>query len=1428
MTNNNEGRRYDFSRIPSPIDLPNLIEVQKESYRRFLQMEVPPDKREDIGLQAVFKSIFPTYDFRGTYSLEFVSYSIGNWECACGKLKGLEELITTCRKCGERLVPTVSEREELLVCPYCGTTNRQQLRRCPSCGKRVRLQIKYNVQECQERGMTYAVPLKVTIRLVGWEKDSRSGARSVRDIKEQEVYFGELPLMTENGTFIINGTERVIVSQLHRSPGVFFHLDDSKAFHYAQIIPYRGSWVEYEYDAKDYLYVRVDRKRKFLASIFLQAVGLGTDEEALRVFCRPIKLHIRDGEIYHPLGKEAIGLKIKKRMVDPKSRKTVVAAGKRLSRSAYEELKQLGIKEFCIPSEELKGYCSLTDVVDKKTGEVLLEVNEEVSPQIDELIEHQVKSFEAFCPEKEDIGSTIYNTFRKHKKDHAAIKTQTDALIEIYKKLRPGDPPTPESARNLFNAMFNNPHRYDFSPVGRLKLNTKLGLNTPLEDRLLRLEDHIEVIKYLLKLKRNIHTVSVDDIDHLGNRRVRSVGELLENQFRIGLIRMERAVKEKMSSYQEIATAMPHDLINAKPVLAAVKEFFGSSQLSQFMDQTNPLSEITHKRRLSALGPGGLSRERAGFEVRDVHPTHYGRICPIETPEGPNIGLISSLSCYARINEFGFIESPYRKVKDGKVLNYYRIVDPGDTDFSPSDIIEESELVKAIDQAKKKGKMGATAWPYVFYLSAWEEDKEDEKGKIIIAQANTPLDEENRITAKRVNARRGGDFIMAFPEEVDYIDVSPKQLVSVAAALIPFLEHDDANRALMGSNMQRQAVPLLTPENPLVGTGMEEVTARDSGAVVICRRSGVVDSVDSQRIIIRVTSEGGSRGEEEEVRADVYHLVKFRRSNQNTCINQRPIVKGGDYVTKGQVIADGPSTDNGELALGRNILVAFMPWRGYNFEDAILVSERLVKEDLYTSIHIEEFEIEARDTKLGSEEITRDIPNVSEEFLEKLDDCGIIKIGSYVKPGDILVGKVTPKGETQLTPEEKLLRAIFGEKAGEWRDASLVCPPGIEGIVVDVKIFSRKGVEKDQRSKEIEQMIVSRMEKTLNDEIRIVNTERDQSIIQIVANLTLTAPLVDSRTGKALLTRGTKLTPEKLTELPPEALRLIKVKKALQSKLEELNQRAERQIEALRESFEERVEQLQRGDELAPGVIKLVKVYVAMKRKLSVGDKMAGRHGNKGVISRILPEENMPFLPDGTPVDIVLNPLGVPSRMNVGQILETHLGWAAKLLGLRFATPVFDGATEEDIKELLNKAGLPHQGKMRLYDGLTGVPFEQLVTVGYIYMMKLSHMVDDKIHARSIGPYSLITQQPLGGKAQFGGQRFGEMEVWALEAYGAAHTLQELLTVKSDDVYGRSKIYEAIVKGESAMEPGIPESFNVLVRELQSLCLNVELIKNKR
>src|SRR3989441_10047787 len=968
--------------------------------------------------------------------------------------------------------------------------------------------------------------------------------------------------------------------------------------------------------------------------------------------------------------------------------------------------------------------------------------------------------------------------------------------------------------------MFFDPRKYDFSKVGRLKFNIKLGLETSLDTRTLDPSDFVAAIRYLLKLRKNIGTV--DDIDHLGNRRVRAVGELLENQFRIGLVRMERAIKEKMSVSQEMATARPHDLINAKPVMAAIREFFGSSQLSQFMDQTNPLSEITHKRRLSALGPGGLSRERAGFEVRDVHPTHYGRICPIETPEGPNIGLISSLSCYARINEFGFIESPYRKVKDGRVTDYVLVTNAAGSKFKAGDIVEADELVSDEGRSKKKG---VEFEPFSFYLSAWEEDQ------YIIAQANATVDADLNLTEDRVNSRQAGNFILATRDTVQFIDVSPKQLVAVAAALIPFLENDDANRALMGSNMQRQAVPLLRARSPFVGTGMEYITARDSGAVIVARRSGAIDYVDSQRIVVRVESESEDPNTNKEMGADIYPMTKFKRSNQNTCITQKPIVRVGQKVHKGQVLGDGPCTELGELALGRNVLVAFMPWRGYNFEDAILVSERMVKDDYYTSIHIEEFEIEARDTKLGPEEITRDIPNVSEGFLKDLDESGIIRIGAYVKPGDILVGKVTPKGETQLTPEEKLLRAIFGEKAGDVRDASLICPPGIEGIIVGVKIFSRKGIEKDDRAKAIEAEELEMMEKNLQDEIRILHDEVKKRVVQMLQGQTLRADAFDEYGRERLLRKGTELTPEVLQEIPYAQMVRLKIQSddpRLEGDLRLLEERTERQVEGIRQLFEEKKEKIRRGDELPPGVIKLVKVYVAMKRKLSGGGQKAGRHGNKGVIARILPEEDMPYLPDGTPVEIVLNPLGVPSRMNVGQILETHLGWAAHALGLYFATPVFDGATEQEIKNWLDRAGLPKGGKTKLFDGMTGDAFEQDVTVGYIYMLKLSHLVDDKIHARSIGPYSLITQQPLGGKAQFGGQRFGEMEVWALEAYGSAHILQELLTAKSDDVTGRAKIYEAIVKGDASFTAGLPESFNVLIRELQSLCLDVELMKTKK
>jgi DNA-directed RNA polymerase subunit beta len=1105
----------------------------------------------------------------------------------------------------------------------------------------------------------------------------------------------------------------------------------------------------------------------------------------------------------------------------------IVKAGKKVTASTLKDIRKGHIKEVEVDSQQFDGAYALSDVVNTETGEVIVESNNEITPaKLQEVAEAGVTSFTVFFPERDDLGGVLSQTLKKD-----VITKPVDALLEIYRKMRPGDPPTVQTAYRLFEGMFFDERKFDLSRVGRLKFNIKMGRpeRERIEDPLLSANDFVQVISYLLKMRRNPAEYLADDIDHLGNRRVRAVGELLENQFRIGLVRMERAIKEKMSIQQEMQTTMPRDLINAKPVTAAVREFFGSSQLSQFMDQTNPLSEITHKRRLSALGPGGLSRERAGFEVRDVHPTHYGRICPIETPEGPNIGLISSLSCFARINEFGFIESPYRKVADGRVIEYVSIINGGDTKLKPGDHVTEEEVVKANRKVPADGRK-AEFEPYPFYLTAWEEDK------WVIGQANIELDEDGQIINEHNASRRAGEFIVAHRDDIEYVDVSPKQLVSVAASLIPFLENDDANRALMGSNMQRQSVPLLRAEAPYIGTGMEQVTARDSGAVVAARRDGIVDYVDSERVIVRADHNVDGTISRE-VTADIYTLTKFKRSNQNTCINQRPIVQIGERVSKAQVIADGPCTDRGELALGRNVLVAFMPWRGYNFEDAILVSERLVKDDYYTSIHIEELEIEARDTKLGPEEITRDIPNVGENMLRDLDESGIIRIGAQVKPGSILVGKVTPKGETQLTAEEKLLRAIFGEKAGDVKDASLVCPPGIDGTVVEVQVFTRKGQERDQRSLAIETDEEQRLRRDLEDEIRILREQRDARVYELFEGRKLSADLLVER--EVRIPKNETITREMLAGIEPKALRKAQVAGArsadVLAEAKDFEERTERQIRILTDIYEEKIAKLRQGDELAPGVIKMVKVFIAMKRKLSVGDKMAGRHGNKGVIARILPEEDMPYLPDGTPVDIVLNPLGVPSRMNVGQILETHLGWAARVLGMHFATPVFDGATEPEIKGMIKRAsetlraqGLPEivndSGKTVLYDGLNGEPFEQKVTIGYIYMLKLSHLVDDKIHARSIGPYSLITQQPLGGKAQFGGQRFGEMEVWALEAYGAAHILQELLTAKSDDVAGRSKIYEAIVKGEADFNPGVPESFNVLVRELQSLCLDVELI----
>jgi len=1354
--------RKNFGEIVEVVDMPNLIEVQKSSYDQFLQKDVPAAQRTNDGLQGVFKSVFPITDFANTASLEFVRYE-------------LEEP-------------------------------------------------KYDVEECQQRDMTYAAPLRVTLRLIVFEVDEDTGARSVLDIKEQDVYMGDLPLMTDNGTFIINGTERVIVSQMHRSPGVFFDHDRGKThssgkfLFAARVIPYRGSWLDFEFDAKDIVYVRIDRRRKLPVTTFLYALGL-TGEEILDYFYNKT-LFVREAAGWRVAfdAERWRGAKPGYDLVNAENGEVVVEAGKKITPRLAKKLASDGLKEILLPVEEIYGRYAAEDLIDEKTGKIYIEAGDEITH--DHLLALEaagISDIRVLDIDHMTIGAYIRNTMRADK-----VRDHEHALAEIYRVMRPGEPPTKETAEALFHGLFFDPERYDLSAVGRVKLNMRLGLDCDDSVRVLRKEDILAVVKTLVDLKDG--RGEIDDIDHLGNRRVRSVGELMENQYRIGLLRMERAIRERMSSV-DIDTVMPHDLINAKPAVAAVREFFGSSQLSQFMDQTNPLSEITHKRRLSALGPGGLTRERAGFEVRDVHTTHYGRICPIETPEGPNIGLINSLATYARVNKYGFIETPYRKVVDGKVTDE------------------------------------------VHYLSAMEE------GKYVIAQANAPLDGEGRFVEELVTCRQAGEQHLAPRETIDYMDVSPKQVVSVAASLIPFLENDDANRALMGSNMQRQAVPLVKSEAPFVGTGMEKVVARDSGAAIVARRSGVVDQVDATRIVVRATEDvdAGASG------VDIYRLKKFQRSNQNTCINQRPLVQVGDVVQKGDIIGDGTSTELGELALGRNVLVAFMPWNGYNFEDSILISERIVRDDVFTSIHIEEFEVMARDTKLGPEEITRDIPNVGEEGLRNLDEAGIVYIGAEVTPGDILVGKITPKGESPMTPEEKLLRAIFGEKASDVRDTSLRLPPGVSGTVVEVRVFNRHGVEKDERAIAIEREEIERLSKDREDE---------QSILErnIYGRL---KPLLLGRkvaSGPAGVKKNDTVTEETLETLSRGQWWQIAVQdEQAMADIEALHKQFEDSKAALRKRFEEKIEKLQRGDELPPGVLKMVKVFVAVKRKLQPGDKMAGRHGNKGVISRIMPVEDMPYLDDGTPVDIVLNPLGVPSRMNVGQILETHLGWASRGLGVQIgdlldasraesekaaelrekfkviygerqyneeiaplndqevielaqnlkngvpmATPVFDGAREADIVRMLELAGLDSSGQVDLFDGRTGEKFDRKVTVGYIYMLKLHHLVDDKIHARSIGPYSLVTQQPLGGKAQFGGQRFGEMEVWALQAYGAAYTLQEMLTVKSDDVAGRTKVYEAIVRGDDTFEAGIPESFNVLVKEMRSLALNVELISGNQ
>jgi len=1235
--------------------------------------------------------------------------------------------------------------------------------------------------------------------------------------------------MTENGTFIVNGTERVIVSQLHRSPGIFFDHDKGKTLasgkliYSARVIPIRGSWLDLEFDSKDLLYVRIDRRRKMPVTILLKAMGNST-EFILNYFYNIETIYLDGDNFYMAVDGSLMGEKAPEDIRDLETGEVIIKKGRKINKLLMKKMSEAAIRRIAVSEAEVVGKVLSSDILDPETGEILLRCNEVLTADGLKLLREKNINEVRFIHLDEELGNaSIRETLLADR-----IETMNDAIIEIYRRLRPSNPPTPETAQAFFRSLFFEPETYDLSDVGRAKMNYKLRLDVPMDITVLRNEDILAAVKYLIDLKNGVGDCTVDDIDHLGNRRVRSVGELIENQYRIGLVRMERAIKEKMS-LQDIETMMPHDLVNAKPVSAVVNEFFGSSQLSQFMDQTNPLSEITHKRRLSALGPGGLTRERAGFEVRDVHPTHYGRICPVETPEGPNIGLIVSLSTYARVNEFGFIETPYRLVKDGRVLDEVR------------------------------------------YMTAIEEEN------FIIAQADRPLDKNGRFIGEMISARKGGDFITVEPEEINYMDVSPNQLVSVAATLIPFLEHDDANRALMGSNMQRQAVPLMRPAVPVVGTGMEAVVARDSGAVVAARRDGVVESVDAARIVVKCD---GTGDDDLDIGVDIYNLTKYQRSNQDTCFNQKPIVNKGDRVRRGDIIADGPATDNGELALGRNVMVAFMSWGGYNYEDSILVSERVVKEDIYTSIHIEEFETMSRDTKLGKEEVTRDIPNVGEEALKNLDESGIVRMGVSVKPGDILVGKITPKGETQLSSEEKLLRAIFGEKASDVRDTSLRVPPGVEGTVIDAKIFTRKGVEKDSRSQEIEEEALRSIEKDRADELRIVVDSVKTRIAKMLAGKVSGSKLADGKKKKIYLKKGDVIDGETLEKIPFELWKDITLAgdEETEERIRMLCDNLARKKARIDAYFDEKIEKLQAGDELPPGVIKMVKVYVAIKRKLSVGDKMAGRHGNKGVLSRILPEEDMPYFTDGTPVDIVLNPLGVPSRMNVGQILETHLGWAAKGLGdkinalletqrnlemvrkeiksiynskecerfvdgasdedikrfvsrmksgIAFSTPVFDSADENEIRQMLKSAGLPEKGQTVLFDGRTGEPFDQEITVGMIYMLKLHHLVDNKIHARSIGPYSLVTQQPLGGKAQFGGQRLGEMEVWAMEAYGAAYSLQEFLTVKSDDVAGRTRMYEAIVKGEHTLEPGLPESFNVLVKELQSLCLDIELIEEE-
>lgn len=1363
ITASNLRIRKSFTKNKQVIEIPNLIELQKKSYEAFLQKEVDPDRRGMDGLNGVFKSVFPISDFNNTAQLEFVSYTLE-----------------------------------------------------PS---------KYDVDECRQRGMSFAAPIKVTLRLIVFDVDEETEARSIRDVKEQEVYLGEIPLMTANGSFIINGTERVVVSQLHRSPGVFFDHDggknaaSGKLIYSARVIPYRGSWLDFEFDQKDVIHVRIDRRRKFPATILLKALGYNT-EQLLEFFYDLDEIQVKGKSLVRKLDIERMsGQRAIADIVDPTTGESLVKAGRRITRAIVKKVKDLNLTEVEVQPQDLEGKVLAKPLIDESTGEIIADANTELTVTIiKKALTAGIEKFFLIFFDGLTVGPFLRNTLLVDK-----VANKEEALIEIYKRLRPGEPAVMEAAESYFQRLFFDPEAYDLSEVGRIKINHKFNISMeecPPSHRVLTHKDILSTVRHLIDL-RNGRGV-VDDIDHLGNRRVRSVGELLENQYRIGLVRMERAIKERMS-LQDLEVMMPHDLVNAKPVNAVVKEFFGSSQLSQFMDQTNPLSEITHKRRLSALGPGGLTRDRAGFEVRDVHATHYGRICPIETPEGPNIGLIASLSTYARINNYGFIETPYRKVENGKVSQD------------------------------------------IHYLSALEESGHHK------AQAPTDGSNTTELAPGNYTVRRDGEYELVDRDKVTLMDVSPSQLVSIAASLIPFLEHDDANRALMGSNMQRQAVPLLRSRAPLVGTGVERLVARDSGTSVVASNDGIVEEVDASRIVVRRLAKGGELG----ANVDIYNLTKYQRTNQNTCFNQKPIVKTGDKVFKGDIIADGPSTELGELALGQNIRVAFTPWMGYNFEDSILISERLLQEDTYTSVHIEEYECVARDTKLGKEEITRDIANVGEEALKDLDASGIIRIGAEVRPGFILVGKVTPKGETQLSPEEKLLRAIFGEKAGDVRDTSLRAPSGVYGTVIDAQVYSREGSDRDERLASIIEEKRKKLEKDLVIEQNVIKNNAIEKLREVVVGKKTIGILLNEDGTQKLLNKGQDITNADLETIPFELLSYIPLEQELEYQVNKIIDGARNQLDAVKMVFNEKIDRLKKGDELPPGVIKMVKIYIAIKRKLQVGDKFAGRHGNKGVVSKVLPMEDMPYLADGSPVDMVLNPLGVPSRMNIGQILEVHLGWAAHNLGkqisehlekfdmtalrstmkdiyedsdiaakvekadeeslkkmavalkdgIHVGTPVFDGASESDVRHLLKKAQLPSTQSI-LFDGRSGEPFANPVTVGIMYMLKLHHLVEEKIHARSIGPYSLVSQQPLGGKAQFGGQRLGEMEVWAIEAYGAAYSLQEFLTVKSDDVAGRTRMYESIVRGENILEPGLPESFNVLIKELQSLALNVELVES--